>query len=368
MRRSLINNTKRNPNRKGSGCLSKRDITNREVTKDSVTITSFYFTVLYYKRKNKVHKSKGVSKFDGTLTFGRSAGTTPSSVTLRDDNETVVYQGTMRGETGEFYPGQVISVGAHDVEILSLDKTSGNPSTITEKVKPLACNCAYTQGVQVVRKSLILGDGKSSRRVGLGGMRPSAVRTRKPALQPPAPALKKQKTSWMDTENSENIDIESSSLPSLSKPFVGLKRNTKTMLPGFKRPIIGNKTTSVGLGGRGMGARSSIKRNTKVLSSQKSTSTCTAKTIAPIGDTQIFFPGAIGNPMVPHSIRKVLRPHQVEGVVFLWNCLTGNGQAANLSPHFWDECDDAEHSDDERIGTKVSSRCSPKGCILSDGE
>lgn len=35
------------------------------------------------------------------------------------------------------------------------------------------------------------------------------------------------------------------------------------------------------------------------------------------------FPGAIGQITVPSSISQVLRPHQKEGIAFLWNCLAG---------------------------------------------
>jgi hypothetical protein len=46
-----------------------------------------------------------------------------------------------------------------------------------------------------------------------------------------------------------------------------------------------------------------------------------------------FFPGAIGRLDVPHAIKNVLNPHQIGGVTFLWNCLTGNGNMAAVSPH-----------------------------------
>ena len=40
--------------------------------------------------------------------------------------------------------------------------------------------------------------------------------------------------------------------------------------------------------------------------------------------SSFVFPGAFGTIQVPHSITQILRPHQVEGIVFLWNCLTGS--------------------------------------------
>ncbi len=340
MRRSVDNKSQ---NRRRIGGLSKRSIGSSDA---SPSTTSFDFTVLYYKRKNKVHKSKGVSKFDGTLEFVRSeaTSTTPSSVTLRSEDGAVVHKGGMRGESGEFIPGQVISVGAFDVEILSMDETSGTSSiAVTGKFKSFACGSS-APAPSTRRSGKSFGVAKLSRRVGLGGMRPLVGRTRKPALQPTV--NKKQKTSWVDSENSENVKVEASSSPMLTKPAVVLRRKT---LPGFKRPILGTKATS-GLAG------SNRQRSMKLLPKGDAT---------PRNEnTQNLFPGAIGTPMVPHSIRKVLRPHQVEGVVFLWNCLTGNGQVANLSPHFGDE--EPEFEDCDAAGTRISSKPSPKGCILSD--
>ena len=65
-----------------------------------------------------------------------------------------------------------------------------------------------------------------------------------------------------------------------------------------------------------------------------------------------FFSGAIGNLVVPYALKKVLKPHQIEGVVFLWNCLTGHGKAAQVSPH----CCSSDNNEVQY-----------KGCILSDG-
>ena len=63
------------------------------------------------------------------------------------------------------------------------------------------------------------------------------------------------------------------------------------------------------------------------------------------------FEGAVGTIDVPHSISSVLKPHQRSGIVFLWNCLNGNGE---VSPH-------AEQNGD------TSDLDSYKGgCILAD--
>ena len=64
--------------------------------------------------------------------------------------------------------------------------------------------------------------------------------------------------------------------------------------------------------GRGLGATAA--------SAGASTTSSTAAASISTADS---FPGAIGTIIAPASIRDILRPHQREGVTFLWNCLTG---------------------------------------------
>jgi hypothetical protein len=54
---------------------------------------------------------------------------------------------------------------------------------------------------------------------------------------------------------------------------------------------------------------------------------------SPIQETKItnMFPNAVGSIDVPHSIQKVLKSHQISGVEFLWNCLSGDQKGAILA-------------------------------------
>jgi len=65
------------------------------------------------------------------------------------------------------------------------------------------------------------------------------------------------------------------------------------------------------------------------------------------------FPGAIGQITVPTSIQNVLRPHQREGIAFLWNCLTG------VSPHLKRLAEEISEGDDKE-------RVNFNGAILAD--
>ena len=102
-----------------------KNSTNEKIRNNDSAPTKTSYTVLYYKRKNKVHKSKGVSKLDGTLTV--VAGSSSSlSVTLQSaDTGAIVYRGGLRSNGNSsnetFEIDETIQVGAYEVEILSCD-------------------------------------------------------------------------------------------------------------------------------------------------------------------------------------------------------------------------------------------------------
>eukprot|EP00985_Skeletonema_marinoi_P028952 scaffold26402_cov81-Skeletonema_marinoi.AAC.1 len=70
-----------------------------------------------------------------------------------------------------------------------------------------------------------------------------------------------------------------------------------------------------------MSSSSGLKSAAAASTNTKSRATTTAA-IAPNNNN--FFPGAQGDKInIPSSIREILRPHQREGIAFLWNCVTG---------------------------------------------
>eukprot|EP00986_Skeletonema_menzelii_P019761 scaffold29106_cov148-Skeletonema_menzelii.AAC.2 len=67
---------------------------------------------------------------------------------------------------------------------------------------------------------------------------------------------------------------------------------------------------------------SSSTTTTAVVASSKTRSIASCTLSTPNNNN--FFPGAKGDKInIPNSIRDVLRPHQREGIAFLWNCVTG---------------------------------------------
>ncbi len=90
------------------------------------------------------------------------------------------------------------------------------------------------------------------------------------------------------------------------------------------------------------------------------------------------FPGAKGERItVPTSLRNVLRPHQREGIAFLWNCVTGvneglknayHSTVGSASASAGDSLDLNEDTDDDNhVGSvALPSGDAPRGAVLAD--
>lgn len=75
-----------------------------------------------------------------------------------------------------------------------------------------------------------------------------------------------------------------------------------------------------------------------------------------------FFPGAIGTIPVPMSIKQILKPHQITGVAFLWNALTG--ACPKLQREITHANDDNTTNDDNNDNAITSNE--KRGAILAD--
>jgi len=252
------------------------------------------YEVLYYKRKNKVHKSKGVSKMDGRLTISPA----PSCIVqlVSDDGKEKIYSGVQRDVAKQATDGlnvdDTVVLGQYEVQIVSvlsslqehddenvvnhsfqkssLEKRSSKP--LQPKVKPLSKRLLASSLKPTVQSTTSTLKPMPSK--------PLWQKNRRPPAQPKKRAA--------NDKRSDDDDDE--------------KASTRTPVPTKLNPLLSKrrKVTSVA--------------HTTTASTTTTTSSCD-------------FPGAIGNVVVPPSICKVLRPHQSEGVAFLWNCLTGQSTA-----------------------------------------
>ncbi|KAL7533992.1 hypothetical protein ACHAXR_005581, partial [Thalassiosira sp. AJA248-18] len=92
---------------------------------------------------------------------------------------------------------------------------------------------------------------------------------------------------------------------------------------------------------------------------------------ASIDNSNDDFPGALGERInVPASVRKVLRPHQREGIAFLWNCVTGvspglkKAMTRSVESGKNDLFDDEESEDEGQLGGLKGEV--PRGAVLAD--
>ena len=204
-------------------------------------------------------------------------------------------------------------------------------------------------------------------RIGVGGVKRSlppggtngGAAARRPPPQPAASGKMKRGANgeWSLEHDGESSDDGEdggtrAAAPAASRVPASLLRRKPT-LPGVKRPIRppaagGGASRPAGPPGGSSGVGSS----------------------GGGGD----FPGALGDPInVPASIGRALRPHQREGVAFLWNCVTGSGpglgeaMARSNGGGSFDSLDGDE--DDEEGGRKPPAEFTgevPRGCCLAD--
>ena len=335
-----------------SSCLS----TSKTSTNDAGCQKEESYTVLYYKRKNKVHKSKGVSKKDGVLTV---VPPPKATVVLQGGNQTV-FKGIQREIAKRILQvDDIVVLGSYEVEILSRD-TAVSSTTIKGKPKPAVLLPRKRTSFSRVRGPLHpKANGPLANVVlrttgSVGRSKPSCRPLPQPPPQPfkepssPIYALSDNETSSDDDpdhglasdakkeNNYRTVPLRRGSTKrsaSLAASTATISRSKIRGVPPHKKQALLSASTSR----RATGLQPLRQRQSMAAGTGSSAPT--------------IFPGAIGRVDVPHSIKGVLKPHQVEGVAFLWNCLTGHGKACAVSPHV-----DVEHG----------SRQSFKGAILAD--
>jgi DNA repair and recombination RAD54-like protein len=319
------------------------------------------YSVLYYKRKNnKVHKSKGVSKMDGVLTV---LPPPKSLVILKDGNLTIFSKSQSPNDIAkkrDLEIDEVVVLGAYEVEIISRDDTTSEASTaaaaaasnkpvLSRKPVRSATTTTLSKMQTAVRGPL---HPKPASRPVMSAQNnnqiPKPTYKYKPPAQPKKVAPNKSTTEFYalshnagSSEDGENEDEDggsfvtqkenSSRSSSLKRPLASTSKGTTTT----RRPALKKQTREITpiLPSSDKAAFVPYRRRPPPVPAAASAAfSSTGGTSIP-SSVSTFFPGAIGRLDVPHAIKNVLNPHQIGGVTFLWNCLTGNGNMAAVSPH-----------------------------------
>jgi SNF2 family DNA or RNA helicase len=276
------------------------------------------YEVLYFKRKNKVHKSKGVSKMDGRMVLDSKT----CVVKLYEESGSRPIHSSTNSEIAKrsFSVDEEVNLAQYQVGIVSIvstaSATKGNPNS---KPAPARMSAGDNQA-KLVRKPLSLANRKpiTNRPKSLFKKSGSAVRSnswqnRRPPAQPKGSQAADDSSSDDDEEErteSTTRPAAAAAAPTRKSPFLGLA--------GRKRKIVATRKPTL----QSISQASSHQANA--------------------------LPGAIGTLVLAPSIRSVLRPHQETGVAYLWNCLTG------ASPHL------------QRIARQAGVDPTPRGAVLAD--
>lgn len=328
------------------------------------------YTVLYYKRKNKVHKSKGVSKMDGILTI---LAPPKSLVSLTTPTGTAVVGARRESEIAsqEWVDDSILNLGQYEVEILSKVSTSSAGSSAlnsnkSQKMAPRPLSTTSKNSTNVIRRRAVLGQIQESLassssststtdiplKFGLKKSVPAALSSaarRQPSTEELATATAAAAT--IPKAMTESLPHRSSS--SVSSGKLALKRS----LPQASRSQAS------------LQSRPHKKLHTPPQHKREHKSSSSSTTADPVPSSattisDLSFPGAVGSIDLPHSIASVLKAHQRSGVVFLWNCLTGN---AEKSPHAHAHAHSlGVDSDDETSSRMTITSAYKGGCILAD--
>ena len=281
----------------------------RDTVPDSNGPQSVTYTVLFYKTKNKVHKARGASKYDGTLFIGPPP---QARATLKDEGGSIIFQTSNCSDLAKKGAAELldetISMGGYQVEILSLE---GKSVASTPMSAPKSNITKPTRNIIASRPLM----GNSVRvPLGLQSKKRSFLDRKIPQPQSKLKTLnpqpfKKQK------QNQDSSSMVSSNAVILTSDGSAPPRKP---LPTFQRP-------------RKLGQ---IKLQRPIQGAKRGSATPASAAIGP--QSENLFPNAVGNLIVPVSIKRELRPHQITGISFLWNAINGHSKVEQASPHLHD--------------------------------
>lgn len=236
---------------------------------------------------------------------------------FEDDGKTKVYSGLQRqvakSATDGLQVDDTVVVGQYEVQIVSLlssakentsAQSAGNASSTVAKtttttstlqkrmVKPLISK----KSKPLVKQPLTSSAAAPSLKPQASSARPSNKKpewqqNRRPPAQPKKQSAHDDSSVESDSKDDDTAPVSTST--------------TRKLPPARPNSLFSRK-----------------RKLTSVARAPKANASDAAST-----STSCQFPGAIGNVVVPPSVAKVLRPHQVQGVAFMWNCLTGQSPA-----------------------------------------
>ena len=248
-------------------------------------MTDSIYEILYYKRTNKVHKSKGVSKLDGVLILQPQKGTvilrSAEDDTSDSSNDEEEHRRSKHGSNKQQFKKQSSSSTIYS----GINPTIANRILEEDETFPLG---AFEVQIIASKTGIIKNKPRGSGVLGS--------------------SLGQAKTL------SKKILVKSKISRPISKP--------RAVLPQ-KRPPPQNPLTN-----RTKPLQPIARNSTRTFATSKQP---LQNTVGRTFINQNILHESISHVPLTASIRNALRPHQVSGIEFLWKSLTGDRKGALLA-------------------------------------
>jgi len=344
------------------------------------------YEVLYYKRTNKVHKAKGVSRMDGILTVhphpsnlvtlhsndgtdtnDNDTAADPPSDSDEEESGKMSYNQKMKKmrkkmnqKSNRPTGGKQILYSAKNVEITKRIADNNGESFNEDEIVILpAWECqivsVLSNSTSISSRASIQGTGLSTDAGALTNTRkvlhrsnnllgkkrplaskslssgPSAALKRKAPLKPVAVTGNNHDRGTVMNARNAVVQRKPPAQPKVVKKPQDCDSDSDDS-DGEKSASI-NATCTAKPPLATLNRNPLLKKQT-ILSSRRTNTLPTgtrsttgtvlsSKSTSTSSQNDACFQMAIGNLYIPASVKSVLRPHQESGIVFLWNCLTG---------------------------------------------
>ena len=307
------------------------------------------YRVLYYKRSNRVHKGKGVSKLDGILTIFAPPkaqlilydAAVLNCMTSNANKKSYIVSTSINWEISKRVADNVcleddehVTLPKWEVEVDSEVMMDDNEEKVNSKA------------VEVDSDNKGKGNKCSSGLLGVKNRKNGCVRLRGIKRQLPSLSNSKfiKRSSSDQTNRARPVPCRSSSSGSnerLSKRTIPINQKIDVMKKATSsnclvKELNSSSTSKPLICGSGESESFYSNHDTSCNVEQKKISRSKASDRTTIS-SECNFPSAIGHIVVPPSVNKILQPHQREGIAFLWNIFTGNVKSHILCNDFFDE-------------------------------
>ncbi len=316
------------------------------------------YEVLYYKRTNKMHKTKGTSRLDGILTIhfppsnlvtlqpGEADESSDDNSSEDENDEKLTFKQKMkaiRKKQNSKRSGGVRSKNASlvlysskNTDVVKRVVEAGSLDNDSIVVLP-SWECQIVSNISI--RSHGINATSSQMQINLSGFKPilsqSAPNSTSGRLLGKKRPLAKSMSSANTKKSLNPLLRRKGPLQSRTlRPQPNLQHRKPPAQPKAKKeisrspdsgPDVHHIGSSIAATSVNVNSGDTLSKRKKIVLLPKRDQQISHRVVSASGlfQNDDYFSGAIGEIHAPTSIKSVLKPHQQTGVVFLWNCLTG---------------------------------------------